>query len=153
MAFKMGEETRQVPGTWDISTYKYKIEGRGLNLLIEAMAEKKIRGVRCHECGTVYVPGPTFCRKCFIDIDEVVEVEDTGEVVSYAVEMSNMRGEPLDEKRITAMIKLDGSDTWIVGTITDIDWEDVEVGMKVKSVWVDEPAGKLNDIDHFEPIS
>ncbi|MBU4273841.1 MAG: hypothetical protein KJ907_02085 [Actinobacteria bacterium] len=49
------------------------------------------------------------------------------------------------------MIKLDGADTWIVGTITDIDWEDVEVGMKVKSVWVDEPAGKLNDIDHFEP--
>lgn len=152
MAFEMGEETRQVQQTWDVSANKYKIEGRGLKILADGMKDKKILGIRCPECETVYVPGPLYCRKCYIEIDDVVEVKDTGEIVTYAVEMANIQGEPLDEKRVSAMIKLDGSDTYLNATIKNIDWEDVEVGMKVKAVWVDEPQGNLGDIDRFEPL-
>lgn len=136
---------------WDVATYTYKIEGRGLKLMAEGMKEKKFRGVKCHECGTVYVPGPTFCRKCHVDIDEVVDVEDTGEVMSYTVEMADVRGNPLEEPRVTAMIRIDGADSWIVGTIEDIDWEDVEVGMKVQAIWKDEPEGSLSDVERFIP--
>jgi len=152
VAFEMGPETRQVQGTWDVTTYKYKIEGKGMKLLCDAMKEKKIRGIRCNECGTVYVPGPTFCRKCHIDIDEVLEVKDTGEVGTFAVLMADMRGNPVDTERVSAQIKLDGADTWLGGTIEGIDWHDVKIGMKVKAVWADNPEGKLSDIDHFEPL-
>jgi uncharacterized OB-fold protein len=152
MTFEMGEETRIVQGMWDISTYQYMIDGGGMKLLVDSMKEKKIRGIKCHQCGTVYVPGPTFCRKCYIDIDEVAEVQDTGVVMSYAVEMADVRGNPVDDYRLTAMIKLDGADTWIIGTITGIDWHDAKIGMRVKTIWVDEPVGSLSDIDRFEAI-
>lgn len=152
MAWEMGEDTRQVPGHWHVSTYKYKIDGGGLKLLADGMKDRKILGIRCPQCGTVYVPGPTFCRKCYVDIDEVVEAEDTGIVMSYAVEMANVRGEPLDEPRISAMIKLDGADTWMVGVIKNVTKDDMEVGMRVKAYWIDEPKGNLGDIDRFEPI-
>ena len=152
MTFEMGEETREVQGTWDISTYNFLIDGGGMKLLADGMKEKKIRGIKCHECGTVYVPGPTFCRKCYIDIDEVVEVGETGVVMSYAVEMADVRGNPLEEFRLTAMIKLDGADTWIIGTISGMDWQDAKVGMRVKAIWADNPVGGLADIDRFEVI-
>jgi len=152
MTFEMGEETRIVQGMWDISTYQYLIDGRGMKLLVDSMKEKKIRGIKCSNCGTVYVPGPTFCRKCYIDCDEVVEVQDTGEVMSFAVEMADVRGNPVEEFKLTAMIKLDGADTWIIGTITGIDWKDARIGMRVKTIWVDEPVGSLSDIDRFEAI-
>ncbi|HEY5493776.1 MAG TPA: OB-fold domain-containing protein [Candidatus Anoxymicrobiaceae bacterium] len=152
MTFEMGEETREVQGMWDISTYNYLVDGAGIKLLVDSMKEKKIRGIKCPQCGTVYVPGPTFCRKCYIDIDDVVEVGETGVVMSYSVEMADVRGNPVDEFRVTAMIKLDGADTWIIGTISGIDWEDAEVGMRVKAFWVDNPMGALTDIDRFEAI-
>ncbi len=152
MAFQMGEETRTFPITWDVSANKYKIESRGLRILTEGMKDKKIRGIRCHECDTVYIPGPFYCRKCHIEIDEVVEVKDTGTVMSFAVDMADIRGNPLPEKRISAMIKLDDCDAWFIGTVENMDWKDAKVGMRVKSIWVDEPQGKFSDIDHFEPI-
>lgn len=152
MAWEMGEETRQVQGLWDVSTYQYKIEGYGLQVLTEGMKEKKFRGLKCSKCDTVYVPGSTFCRKCLCDIDEIVEVEDTGEVMSFAVEMADVRGNPLEEPRITAMIRLDGADSWIVGVVEEIDWHDMKVGMKVKAVWVDEPQGTLADVARFIPV-
>lgn len=152
MAFEMGPETRTVMAAWDVSANTYRMDGRGLTLLTQAMKEKKIKGIKCSECGTVYVPGPTFCRKCFIDIDDVVEVKDTGEVMSYTVEMADVRGNPIEVPKISAMIKLDGADTWFTGTITGIDWHDMKIGMKVKTIWVDEPVGSLADIDTFEPL-
>ncbi len=152
MAFEMGPETRQVQGTWDTSTYKYRMEGGGVRLLTEAMKEKKIKGIRCNECGTVYVPGPTYCRKCFIDIDEVVEVKDTGTVMSYCVELADVRGNPREEPLISAMIQLDGADSWFVGGVKGIEPEDFKVGMRVKAVWAESPVGSLSDIDYFEVI-
>lgn len=153
MAFEMGEETRQVQGMWDVSTYKYKVNGAGMKLLVDSMKEKKIRGMKCSQCGTVYVPAPTYCRKCFCDVDEVVEVGTEGVVMSYTVEMADVRGNPLEEFRLTAMMQLDGADTWIIGTISNLDdWHDMKVGMRVRAVWVDEPVGSLADIDRFEAI-
>lgn len=152
MAFEMGPETRQVQAMWDVSTYKYRMEGGGLRLLTEAMKEKKIKGIRCPECGMVYVPGPTYCRKCFTDIDEVVEVKDTGTVMSYCVELADVRGNPRPEPQISAMIQLDGADSWFVGAVYGIEAEDFKIGMRVKAVWADEPAGSLTDIERFEYI-
>ncbi len=73
--------------------------------------------------------------------------------MSYCVEMADVRGNPLDEFRISAMIKLDGADTWFVGTVTGVDWQDFKVGMRVQAIWVDEPVGSLSDIERFEVIT
>ena len=63
------EETRIVNGIWDVSTYKFRVEGRGLRLMLDGMKDAKLNGIKCQECGTVYLPGPFYCRKCHVKID------------------------------------------------------------------------------------
>ncbi len=148
------EETRLVQATWDLSQCKFKISGDGMKVLLEGLREGVFRGIKCPQCGTVYVPGPTFCRKCFIDIDEVVQVSDEGEVETYTVELADVRGNPVEEPTISCMIKLDGADTWLIGVVEGIDWQKVHVGMRVKCVWKDasERTGSLSDYTRFVPI-
>jgi uncharacterized OB-fold protein len=50
------------------------------------------------------------------------------------------------------MIQLDGADSWFVGAVYGIEAEDFKIGMRVKAVWVDEPAGSLTDIERFDYI-
>ena len=85
------KETRQVRGTWDLTAYQWKIESGGFDLLLKGYKDKKILGVKCHKCATVYVPGVDYCRKCFIDIDEIVEVSDHGKVATYTVNIADIR--------------------------------------------------------------
>lgn len=146
------EETRRVKGMWNLVTYKWKFDGGGIELLKEGLKNRKILGVKCHQCGTVYVPGTDYCRKCFIDIQEIVEVGQTGELTTFTVGLSDIRGNPLEKVSINCTVKLDGADTHINGRLEGIDWHEVNVGMRVKVVWVNEPKGELKDIDHFEPL-
>jgi len=146
------EETRQTKGSWDLITYDWNIETGGLHLLARGLKEKKILGTKCHECGMVYVPGTDYCRKCFIDIDEIVEVKDTGVLTTYTVGLNDVRGNPLEKITISCTVQLEGCDTHISARLEGIDWKEAKVGMPVKAVWVDEPKGELRDIDHFEPM-
>jgi uncharacterized OB-fold protein len=143
-----------VQATWDLTKYTWKIQGLGLQTLLEGFKRAVFQGIRCPDCGTVYVPGPSYCRKCLIDIDEVVEVSDEGTVETFAVELADVRGNPVETPNISAMIKLDGADTWLIAVIREVaDWHDVHVGMRVKAVWKSERAGSLADYEYFKPIS
>ncbi len=152
MAYNKDLETREVQATWDVTTYQYKLDGRGVKVLADGMKEKKIRGIKCQKCGTVYVPGPTYCRKCYVDIDDVVDCSDEGAIMSYCIEMADVRGNPVDDHRVSAMIKFDGADTWFIGTVHGIDPKEAHIGMKVKAIWKDETEGNLGDILRFEPV-
>lgn len=145
------EETRVVNGNWDISTYKFRIEGVGLNRMLSGLKDAKLFGVKCNKCGTVYLPGSFYCRKCHITVDEVVEVSDHGEVMTYTVGYADVRGNPLQEPRIAPMVKFDGCDAWIMGVLQDVKPEDVHVGMRVKITWADERKGSLQDMQYFVP--
>jgi len=145
------KETRVVKDTWDLSTYKWRLETDGLKLLVDGFKNKKVLGRKCHKCGTVYVPGQKFCRKCFIDIDQVVEISNQGKLVSYTATLSDIRGKPLEEPKIAGVVKLDGSDSWLMGEIKGIHWKDLKVGMKVKIIWKENTNGVIADLDHYEP--
>ena len=149
----MAEETKIVTSSWDLSAYKWKVEAEGLRLLIKGTKDKKILGRKCHKCGTVYIPGPTYCRKCFIDIDKVVELKPTGTLGAFTVNLADVRGNPLQEITITGCIKIDGSDSYIMGRLDGwTDWKTVKQGMKVKVVWAAQTTGGLADIYGFAPI-
>ena len=149
----MADETKVVQSSWDLSTYKWKVEAEGLRLLVKGTKDKKILGRKCHKCGTVYIPGPTYCRKCFIDIDKVVEAKPTGVLGAFTVNLADVRGNPLQEITITGCIKIDGSDSYIMGRLDGwTDWKTVKQGMKVKVVWAQQTTGALSDIYGFAPI-
>jgi len=145
-------ETREVHDSWDLSLYKWKIEVDGQKLLLQGLKDKKILGRRCGTCSTVYVPGVTYCRKCFVDIEEVVEVGTEGEVTTFTVNLADVRGNPLDEPQVICNIKLEGSDTWIMGNLVIDDWRKVRVGMPVKIHFREQTTGELADIEYFEPL-
>lgn len=145
------EETRIVNATWDVSTFKYRIEGVGLRRMLSGMKDAKLIGVKCPECTTVYLPGSFYCRKCHIAIDEAVEVSSHGEVMTYTIGYADVRGNPLDEPRVSPMVKFDGCDTWIMGVLQGVKPENVHVGMRVKIAWAEDRTGSLQDMMYFVP--
>ncbi len=145
------EETKVVNGAWELSTFRFRVEGRGLKTMLKNMKEKKLVGLKCPQCGTVYLPGPYCCRKCFIPIDEEVEVGDRGQVMSYTIGYADVRGNPLEEPRIAPVVKMDGCDSWIMGVLEGVKPEDVRVGMRVRVKWAEERTGSLQDMRYFMP--
>lgn len=144
-------ETRVVKDWWDLSSYTWTVEADGLKLFTDGLKERRILGRKCPKCKTVYVPGPPYCRKCFIDIDEVVEVSHEGKIVTFTANLADVRGNPVDNPTISAVVKLDGSDSWFMGVLNGIDWKEVKVGMRVKLVLKEETKGALADIVGFVP--
>jgi len=144
-------ETRVQSSTWDLTTYKFKIESDALKLFVQGLKEKKILGRKCTSCGTVYVPGPTYCRKCMKDIDTVVEVKDRGTIGAFTVNLADIRGNPLEKILVVVCVKLDGCDSWLMGHLEGwSDWKTVRAGMPVKILWKDPPTGVMADILGFE---
>ena len=146
------KETRVVNDNWDLTLYKWKVEADGLALFVKGLRDRKVLGRKCHQCGTVYVPAITNCRKCFIDIEDVVEVGTTGKVATFTVNLADVRGNPVDEPQVICCVQLDGSDSWLMGNIQIDDWQRVRVGMPVKIHFREETRGELGDIEYYEPI-
>ncbi len=147
------KETKEIYFYWDLSAMKWKIEADGLVLLMEGFKEKKVLGRQCHKCGTVYVPGPTYCRKCHIDIYRIVEVKNEGTIGAFTVNLADIRGNPLEEISIVVCVKLDGSDSWLMGRLEGWkDWKKIKSGMRVKVEWSDKPKGTLSDLLNFKLI-
>jgi len=145
------EETKIVTGTWELSTFNFNIEGRGLKLMLDNMKDRKLVGIKCGECGMVYMPGPFYCRKCHVRIDEPAEVSDHGQVMTFTIGYADVRGNPLEEPRPAAVVKMDGCDSWIMGVLQEVKPEDLHVGMRVKVHWAEETTGSLQDMQYFVP--
>ncbi len=149
----MAQETRIIENTWDLTAYQWKIEADALNLFVKGLKEKKILGRKCHKCGTVYVPGPTYCRKCMVDIDQVIEVSQEGVLDAFTVNLADVRGAMVEHPYITCTVKLDRSDSFLMGILEGWeDWHNVKEGMRVKAVWADVTQGSLADLSHFQLI-
>jgi uncharacterized OB-fold protein len=145
------EETRVVNATWDVSTFKFRLEGVALSRMLSGLKEARFLGVKCNQCGTVYLPGSFYCRKCHIAIDEEAEISDHGEVMTYTISYADVRGNPLEAPRAAPMVKFDGSDTWVMGVLEEVNPEEVHVGMRVKIKWAENRTGSMQDMQCFLP--
>jgi len=147
------KETKSIENLWELPAYNWKVETSGLRLFVDGLKEGKILGRKCSKCGTVYVPGPKFCRKCIIDIDEVLEIKKEGRIGAFTVNLADIRGNPLPEINIVCCVKLDGSDTYLMGNLKGwSEWKDVKAGMRVKVVLKENRTGALADMEGFELI-
>lgn len=151
---KVKKETRVVNDTLDMSILKWRLEADGLELLVQGFKEKKVLGRKCHKCGTVYVPGCAYCRKCLIDIQDVVEVSKKGKIACYTVGLADVRGNPVPPQDIvvSVQVKLDGSDSWMMGQLEIDDWKKVHVGMPAELILREETTGALAYMVCFRPF-
>ncbi len=125
----------------------------------EGFKEKKIWGTRCPQCQRVLVPARAFCPRCFVDMDEWIEVSQEGILEGWVLVNYEYFGQPVKPPFIMASIRLDGTHCAFIHLVGGFEFKSVEDaaskirnGMKVKAVWKEERKGNIMDIAYFKPI-
>ena len=129
----------------------YSAGAVGSRFLIEMRDNKKIMGMRCPKCNTVYVPPISTCPDCFAELNEWVEVGDKGTVVTYTVAQQPSPVLPVEPPVIYGIIQLDGAGSGFVHMLGEVKPEELKIGMKVKAVFKDERTASILDIKYFKP--
>jgi uncharacterized OB-fold protein len=117
--------------------------------LVSLRDDKKILGAKCSKCGTVYVPPRKNCGRCFVDINEWVNIADEGVVEAYTVVHYANPIHPAKAPFAYALIKLDGADVSFLHVIKN-DLDKLKKGVMVKALFKAERTGSILDIDSFE---
>ncbi len=150
------EKPLTVDARWDIP-YRHTAGQAASRFLRELKESKRIMGVRCPSCQRVLVPPRSFCERCFVPIDEWVEVKDTGILTSFTITYAQFTSLP-PPPYCVGLIKLDGADTGLMHYVGGVDLQDLEaarkaisVGMRLQAVWREEREGKISDIEYFRP--
>ena len=125
----------------------------GSHFLIELRDNKKIMGTKCPECGLVFVPARSVCKYCFAQLDQWVEVSDTGTLQTYTVAGQRNGVQPVDPPIIYGIIQLDGASTGLVHMLSEVEFEKLAIGMRVKAVFAEKRVGSILDIKYFKPLA
>ena len=144
-----------VERTFASASYNWSV-GKYMDRYIKELKNRKLFGVKCPNCGCVYLPPRMVCEKCFAKPEEWVEVSEEGTVESFAiaqVKLDRSTGElkDLEEPEIIGLIKHDGTSSCLVHRIKG-EPEDVRIGMRVRAVWAEETKGELGDVKYYKPI-
>ena len=124
---------------------------------IEELANRKILGVKCPDCGYTYVPPRSRCGKCYAKIEEehLITLSGKGTLVGYTTAYVELDGKgnfgDLKEPGIIGAIKLENADSTIFMPLEGIKPGDVTEGLKVEVEWREETKGELVDIMCFRP--
>ena len=134
------------PFEWSAGIY-------GSKFLVELRDNKRLMGVKCPKCGIVYAIPRQVCRTCFVEMNEWVQLGDTGTIVTFAVlNFGFIDPDTGTQKPVPytcAFIKMDGADTALAHFIDETDLDKLKLGMRVKPVFEEERKGSLLDIKHF----
>ncbi len=125
----------------------------GSHFLIELRDNKRIMGTKCPECGLVFVPARSVCKYCFAQLDQWVEVSDTGTLQTYTVAGQRNGVQPVDPPIIYGIIQLDGASTGLVHMLSEVEFEKLAIGMRVKAVFAEKRVGSILDIKYFKPLA
>jgi len=131
--------------------------GRMMEKFIKTLADRKILGAKCPECGYVYVPPRWRCGKCYSRMGEenLIELSAKGTLLSYTtayVELDAVGNfNDLDKPKVIGAIKLENADSILFMPLGEIKPEDLKEGMKVEVAWRGKTKGELADIKYFVP--
>lgn len=146
-------KTRTMPGSWYLSSYKYKFNITHMKFFLEKLKEKKLIANQCSGCNRIFFPPRLVCGKCMLKPDKWVDIRDTARVSTYAIAFlkNNDTGEV--EERPMVLVHHDGADTASIAEMhPDVDVKDTYVGMPIKAHWRDETTGGMMDIEYYNPI-
>jgi uncharacterized OB-fold protein len=131
-----------VPYTWWVGE-------TGSRFLLSIRDDQKLLGNKCSRCNTVFVPPRKNCGKCFVDIDEWVEVGNEGVVIAHTIVRYPFEVHPVAAPFAYAMIKLDGADVGFLHIIKD-NLDALKNGVRVRARFREDRTGHILDIDSFE---
>jgi hypothetical protein len=131
--------------------YTWWVGDTGSRFLVSLRDDRKIIGSRCKACGTVYVPARKNCGRCFVDMDEWVDVASEGFIEAYTIVHYDNPIQPVKPPFAYVLIKLDGADVGFLHLIKK-DLDKIKNGLRVKAIFKAERVGHILDIDAFELI-
>jgi uncharacterized OB-fold protein len=147
---------RKILYTRDVPRLEYAWDtGIAIGKYLSGLKEGKILGVKCPKCNRTLVPPRIFCEICFIDINEWVQLEDTGVVNTFSISYVTWDMKKLTMPEIPAVIEINGASKGIgiMHLLGEVNPKDVKIGMRVKACWKPEKEreGAITDIKYFTP--
>ena len=130
-------------------TYKRSL-GPVLSQFFTGLRDKKLLGVKRKD-GSVLFPPKEYDPDTSESISEMVPVQDTGVVKSWAWVAAPRKQQPLDKPFAYALVQLDGADTAFLHAVDAGSEDAMKTGMRVKAKWADETTGAIKDIACFVP--
>lgn len=145
--------TRTMPGSWYLSSYKYKFNITHMQPYLEKLKEKKLVGLECSGCNRVFYPPRLVCGKCLAKPDRWVDLRETGRVATYTIiYIKNPETGEIEEKPVV-LVQQDGSDTVNIAQLNpEINYKDTYIGMPIKVHWTENPSGGLMDIEYYDLV-
>lgn len=144
------EDTISLPYRWSVGPVGARF--------LEGLKNKKILGTRCPQCNRTLVPARAFCPRCFVDLNDWVEVPDHGTVRSYTIVNYSFAGQPMPPPYIIGIIVLEDTDVGFTHFLGGVDLSNLEAAAErlnqmtaVRAVWSQQRIGRITDIEHFEP--
>jgi hypothetical protein len=133
--------------------YRYT-PGLAASRFLRAVAEGRLIGQRCPECGRVYVPPRGSCPTDGVPMEEEVQLADTGVITTFCVVNVPFAGHAIEMPYVAASIVLDGADISFQHLVQGVPADRVRIGMRVRAVWRprEEWGPTLENIRHFEPV-
>ncbi len=152
-AFKEG---RVITTRW-VADARYAWDaGVAIGRYLAGLKQGIIFGVSCHKCGRIMVPPRIFCEWCFRNIDEWVELKDTGTVNTFSLCYVTWDVKRVKEPQIPAVIEIDGASPGmgIMHLLGGVEPKAIRIGMRVKAVWKppEEREGAITDIRYWKPL-
>ncbi|MDA3628400.1 OB-fold domain-containing protein [Saccharopolyspora sp. WRP15-2] len=120
---------------------------------LRGLAEGRLLGQRCPECGKVYIPPRGACPTDGVPTEEEVELPDTGTVTTFCIVNVPFLGQRIKPPYVSAYVLLDGSDIPFLHLVLGCAADEVRMGMRVRAEWKprEEWNYTLQNIDHFRP--
>ena len=147
----IGREERTVfPGKVSLP-FSYSAGRTASRFFIELRDHQRIMGKRCPKCGRVIVPAQLFCKPCFVETTEWVEVGPLGTLVTFTIVYRKEPHHPTETPFAYGIIKLDGADTSMVHLLGDADLDHIHNGMRMRPVFSEKRQGCILDIAYFKP--
>lgn len=143
--------TNPMPYEWSIGKY-------GSRFFEEIKKHRRFIGIRCPQCGKVYMPPRRLCGPCFRELDELVVLPVTGTLTAFSIVNYPFLDPETGEQRpipyTYGYIRIDGSDSIFSHLIHETDVNKINVGMRVRAVFKNpaEMQGNIKDIEYFEIV-
>lgn len=120
---------------------------------LRALKEGKLLGARTAADAKVYFPAREADPATGQPVTELVEVADTGTITTFAIINIPFQGQKIKPPYVAAYVLLDGSDIPFLTLVSDIDADQVRMGMRVQAVWKprEEWIYGMENIEYFAP--
>jgi uncharacterized protein len=117
---------------------------------LTGLREGLVLGIRTSD-GRVMCPPVEYDPVTSDELDELVELGETGTVTTWSWEPEPRPNQPLERPFAWALVRMDGADTGLLHAVDAGTPDRMRTGMKVRIRWADEREGAITDIACFEP--